>query len=107
MFHLGGAVGRADPAASAFEDRQATHAVVIDSIWSEPARASACIAWTRSFWEDVRPHATGRIYVNFLGDEGHDRVRAAYGAAKYERLRALKRAYDPTNFFRLNQNVAP
>jgi FAD/FMN-containing dehydrogenase len=45
--------------------------------------------------------------VNFLGEEGQDRVRAAYGEAKYERLRALKRAYDPTNCFRLNQNVAP
>jgi FAD/FMN-containing dehydrogenase len=107
VFHLGGAVGREDPGASAFEDRQATHAVVIDSVWSEPARASACIAWTRDFWEAVRPHATGRLYVNFLGEEGPDRVRAAYGAAKYERLRALKRAYDPTNLFRLNQNVAP
>jgi FAD/FMN-containing dehydrogenase len=45
--------------------------------------------------------------VNFLGEEGEDRVRAAYGAAKYERLRALKRKYDPTNFFRMNQNVVP
>ena len=107
IFHLGGAVGRADPESSAFEDRHATHAVVIDSVWSEPARASACIAWTRGVWEAVRPYSTGRIYVNFLGEEGQDRVRAAYGAAKYERLRALKRAYDPTNFFRLNQNVAP
>ena len=82
-------------------------AVVIDSVWSEPSRASACIAWTRDFWEAVRPYSTGRIYVNFLGEEGQGRVRAAYGATKYERLQALKRTYDPTNFFRLNQNVAP
>ena len=107
MFHLGGAVGRADPEASAFEDRHAAHAVVIDAVWSEPGLASACIAWTRDFWDAVRPQATGRIYVNFLGEEGQDRVRAAYGAAKYERLRALKRTYDPTNLFQLNQNVAP
>ncbi len=107
MFHLGGAVGREDPEKSAFEDRRAAHAMVIDSVWSEPVRAPACIAWTRNFWEAVRPFSTGRTYVNFLGEEGQDRVRAAYGAAKYERLRALKRTYDPTNFFRLNQNVAP
>jgi hypothetical protein len=107
LFHLGGAVGRQDPETSAFEDRRAAHAVVIDSVWCEPERAQACMAWTREFWEAVRPHATGRVYVNFLGEEGQDRVRAAYGAAKYERLRALKRAYDPTNLFRLNQNVAP
>jgi FAD/FMN-containing dehydrogenase len=107
IFHLGGAVGSADPEASAFEDRRAAHAVVIDAVWSEPARAADAIGWTRDFWEAVRPHATGRLYVNFLGEEGQDRVRAAYGAAKYERLRALKRTYDPTNCFRLNQNVAP
>jgi FAD/FMN-containing dehydrogenase len=107
IFHLGGAVARQHPEASAFEDRRAGHAVNIDAVWSQPARAPACIAWTREMWEAVRPHSTGRAYVNFLGDEGQDRVRAAYGEAKYERLRALKREYDPGNFFRMNQNVRP
>jgi FAD/FMN-containing dehydrogenase len=107
IFQLGGAVGRRDPEGSAFEDRQAAHAVNIDAVWSEPDRASACMAWTRELWEAVRPFSTGRVYVNFLGDEGQERVRAAYGEAKYERLRALKRKYDPTNFFRLNQNIRP
>jgi FAD/FMN-containing dehydrogenase len=107
IFHLGGAIGREHPEASAFEDRRAAHAVNIDAVWSEPARASACITWTRELWEAVRPYSTGRIYVNFLGEEGQDRVRAAYGEAKYARLQALKRKYDPTNFFRMNQNIRP
>jgi hypothetical protein len=47
------------------------------------------------------------VYVNFLMDEGHERIRQAYGSAKYQRLRALKQKYDPTNFFRLNQNIPP
>ena len=47
------------------------------------------------------------MYVNFLGDEGPERVRAAYGPEKYDRLQALKQKYDPDNFFRINQNIAP
>jgi FAD/FMN-containing dehydrogenase len=104
---MGGAVGREDPDGSAFEDRRAAHAMTIDGVWSEPAASGACIAWARGFWEAVRPHSTGRVYMNFLGEEGEDRVRAAYGPTKYERLRALKRKYDPTNFFRMNQNIVP
>ena len=55
----------------------------------------------------MTPHSSGRVYVNFLGDEGQERVRAAYGERNYERLARLKRVYDPTNFFRLNQNIEP
>jgi FAD/FMN-containing dehydrogenase len=107
VFHMGGAVGREDPDGSAFEDRRATHAMTIDGVWSDTAAAAACVEWARGFWEAVRPHSTGRVYINFLGEEGEDRVRAAYGPTKFARLRALKRKYDPTNFFRMNQNIVP
>jgi hypothetical protein len=107
IFHLGGAVAREDPERSAFEDRRAGHALNIDAVWSDPRRAPACMAWTQKLWEAIRPYSTGRVYVNFLGEEGQDRVRDAYGDAKYERLRTLKRTYDPTNLFRLNQNIRP
>src|SRR5947199_4420103 len=62
--------------------------------------------WVRGFWSALEPHFT-TVYVNFLMDEGEDRVKQAYGADKYERLQALKRKYDPDNFFRLNQNIPP
>ena len=66
--------------------------------------------WTRSVWQAMEPFSAGGVYVNYLGtaaDEGTDRVKAAYGAAKYDRLAALKKKYDPENLFRLNQNIRP
>ena len=65
------------------------------------------IAWARDLYDGLQPHARDRVYVNFLGDEEPDRVRQAYGTEKYDRLVELKRKYDPTNFFRLNQNIPP
>ena len=62
--------------------------------------------WARELWSAVRPYSTGGVYANNLGDEGEDRVRDAYGE-NYARLVALKNKYDPTNFFRLNQNIKP
>jgi FAD/FMN-containing dehydrogenase len=60
----------------------------------------------RDFWSALSPYHAG-VYVNFLMDEGEERVRQAYGPAKYDRLRELKRRYDPDNLFRLNQNIPP
>jgi hypothetical protein len=62
--------------------------------------------WSRTFWSALAPHHTS-VYVNFLMEEGEERIRQAYGAEKYDRLKALKRKYDPDNFFRLNQNIHP
>ena len=72
----------------------------------DPAEDERTIAWVRRLWEALRPFSSGGVYVNFqMGDEGEDRVRAAYGPEKYERLVALKNKYDPNNLFRLNQNI--
>ena len=64
------------------------------------------MSWARDLWSSVRPYSTGGVYANNLGDEGEDRVRDAYGE-NYARLVALKNKYDPTNLFRLNQNIKP
>ncbi len=75
----------------------------------QPTRRTASrpsAQWARDYWSALAPHHAG-VYVNFLMEEGDKRIEQAYGAAKYERLRALKRAYDPTNLFRLNQNIRP
>jgi FAD/FMN-containing dehydrogenase len=108
VFQLGGALGRVDSDATAFSQRDAAHNVNINAIWTEDdPEAARHIAWARDFFAALQPHAGGRVYLNFLGDEGADRVRQAYGAREYERLVELKRAYDPTNFFRMNQNIPP
>ena len=76
-------------------------------MWTEDdVEGERHVAWAREFFSAVQPHADGRVYLNFLGDEGADRVRQAYGAWQYERLAASKRTYDPTNFFRMNQNIS-
>ena len=62
--------------------------------------------WVRDSWRAIEPHQSG-VYVNFLTDEGTDRIRSAYGASTYDRLDELKRKYDPGNLFHLNQNIPP
>lgn len=106
--HMGGAVSRVDEDATAFGHRDAAFALTIQTSWRNPAESEKHIRWTREFWTAIRPFSVGGTYVNFMSaDDGEDRVKAAYGAAKYARLVALKNKYDPTNLFRLNQNIKP
>jgi FAD/FMN-containing dehydrogenase len=108
MFHLGGAVARVPEDATAYSQRTAVHSVNIDAVWlpAEDDRAKREPSWAKAAYDALAPHELG-VYVNFLGDEGQDRVRSAYGEAKYRRLAAIKATHDPENVFRLNQNIRP
>src|SRR5215207_3392088 len=101
-----GAASRVDPAATAFPHRDEHYDFLILSQWSDPSDSEENIQWTRAFFEAMQPFFETGVYVTNLGEEGEDRVKEAYGA-HYERLVALKDKYDPTNLFRLNQNVKP
>jgi FAD/FMN-containing dehydrogenase len=108
IWQLGSAVGRVAPDATAFGDRSMPFMLSIDAMWLKPEEDAANIAWSRNFWSDMQRHSNGRFYLNFPGHgEDADLVRVAVGAGNYERLVAVKRKYDPTNFFRVNQNVSP
>jgi FAD/FMN-containing dehydrogenase len=104
--HLHGAASRVRPDETAFPHRFEFWDVPILAQWADPADAERNIAWARDTWAALQPFSEAGVYVNNLGQESDDRVRAAYGE-NYERLAALKRTYDPTNFFRLNHNIKP
>ena len=105
--HMGGAVSRMDRQATAYNYRDAQYNFLIVGMWADPAQDAGGISWVRGLWQALQPFSSGNIYVNYESDVGVDRVQAAYGAAKYDRLVALKNTYDPTNFFRLNANIKP
>lgn len=110
LFQLGGAIARVDEQATAYSDRGARFNIDINAQWTDPTdpRAREHMQWVRDLHAALQPSLTGRSYVNFLnGDEDGDRVKSAYGSAKYERLAQLKDRYDPGNLFRLNQNIRP
>ncbi|SRR5579871_39977 len=107
LHHLEGAVGRVDSGSTAFPHRDPRYAMNIVGLWNAGERPDPHIAWVRETYDAMRPFSTGAPYLNFLGDEGAERVRAAYGPGTYQRLVAVKNTYDPTNFFRVNQNIRP
>jgi FAD/FMN-containing dehydrogenase len=109
LFPMGGAIARVPADATAFGDRSAPWAVWIASQWTDPAEDAIHRDWTRSFSESLTPWKTGSVYVNAIGaDVTEARKLAAFGGAeKLERLRALKREWDPDNLFHRNHNVAP
>ncbi|MEO3430217.1 FAD-binding oxidoreductase [Pelagibius sp. CAU 1746] len=107
---LGGAVSRIPREDAVFDHRDSPYNLLIIGGWDDPARDDICRAWVRQTWQAMRPFETEGVYVNYLGtesDEGADRLAAAYGPGKYDRLVALKRKYDPANLFRMNQNIPP
>ncbi|MEX2535553.1 MAG: FAD-binding oxidoreductase [Trueperaceae bacterium] len=104
--HLQGAIASVPVEATAYAHRSAAFAMNVHTRWYEASEDSACIAWARELFENTRPFATG-VYVNFLSDEGSQRVHDAYPERTWERLVAVKDAYDPENLFRLNQNIEP
>jgi FAD/FMN-containing dehydrogenase len=103
---LHGVAARVDPSATAFPHRGDRYDCLILSQWLDPADSERNIAWTAELFDALQPFFATGVYVNNLGDEGDDRVRQAYGR-NYDRLAALKAAYDPTNLFRHNQNIKP
>lgn len=104
--HLGGAMSRVGKDETAFGNRDAPYDCVIMPMWTKPAESDQHIAWADNMWQAIQPTSTGGVYVNYVGDEGKDRVKAAYGA-NYERLAVLKAKYDPANLFCMNQNIKP
>ncbi len=106
LYPIDGAATRVAPDATAFPYRRGGWAGVIVGVDPDPANAPALTSWTKAYWEQLHPTSAGGAYVNFLQDEGADRVRASYGA-NFDRLRQVKRAYDPSNLFHVNQNVPP
>jgi FAD/FMN-containing dehydrogenase len=106
IFQLGGAVARVGNDETAFNSRRAGHTFNINATTVTSEGFDEEREWSRNFWSALAPYHTS-VYVNFLLDEGEERIRQAYGPEKYDRLKALKRKYDPDNFFRLNQNIRP
>ena len=111
MFHLGGAVARIPPAATAYAGRDVAHNIIIDAAWRPDEAgeyAEAETAWARTFLRALQPHRAGGVYVNFLdSDDDASRVREAYGDHTYRRLAEVKAKYDPANVFHHNKNIRP
>jgi hypothetical protein len=104
LYPIDGAPQRVGPDETAWRFRDATWSMVIAGIDHDPGKAGALTTWAQDYWEAVHPHTMGGAYVNFMMDEGEDRVRATYGD-NYERLADVKGQYDPANLFHVNQNI--
>jgi FAD/FMN-containing dehydrogenase len=106
MFPWGGQVARVSPADTPMAQRDATWVTHPFVLWESAVDDERHLAWGRAISADLKRFASGGVYLNFIGDEGQDRVRAAFGD-RYDRLARIKARYDPDNFFRLNQNIKP
>jgi FAD/FMN-containing dehydrogenase len=106
LYPVDGAVSRVGQGDTAWSYRDVTFSQVIVGVDPDPANAAAITRWTSDYWEATHPYSAGGAYVNFMMDEGQDRVRATY-QGNYDRLAEVKASYDPDNTFRINQNIHP
>lgn len=106
IYPINGAVHDVKSDATAWNCRDATWSMVICGIDPDPTKAQAIKTWAREYWDAVHPYNLKGAYLNFIMEEGEGRIRATYGD-NYDRLAAIKKTYDPTNFFRVNQNIKP
>jgi FAD/FMN-containing dehydrogenase len=106
LYPINGAVHRVRKNDTAFSYRESTWAEVIVGVDPDPAKMQGIIPWVKNYWETVHPHSAGGAYVNFMMDEGQERVQATY-RDNYDRLLTIKNKYDPANLFHVNQNIRP
>jgi FAD/FMN-containing dehydrogenase len=106
LYPINGAAHRVGKNDTAFSYRDSQWAEVIVGVDPDPAKMDQVVPWVKNYWSALHPHSAGGAYVNFMMDEGQDRVRATY-RDNYDRLVAIKTKYDPENLFHVNQNIAP
>jgi len=106
LYPIDGAVHRVGKDETAFDYRDARWSAVYGGIDPDPANNERIKDWTVSYWDALHSHSAGGAYVNFMMEEGQERVRATY-RENYDRLVEVKNRYDPNNFFRVNQNILP
>jgi FAD/FMN-containing dehydrogenase len=104
--HVGGAASRVSADATAFPQRKSHFVMNVHARWRDAGIDQTCIGWARKLFEAMSPHAAGTAYINFMPGDESERVETAYGE-NFERLAQIKRRYDPSNLFRMNQNVKP
>ncbi|ATU90412.1 FAD-binding oxidoreductase [Phyllobacterium zundukense] len=104
--YYGGAGGRKASDTNAFAQRSSDYLIGFMPQWTDPAEDDPQINWAKGAWKAIQPYATGGYLLNYLAEGEQEAVQAAFGA-NYQRLVELKRKYDPTNFFRMNQNIQP
>ena len=106
LYPVNGAAHKVGKSDTAWDKRDATWSMVIAGVDPDPDNAEKIKSWSKNYWEAVHPYTLGGAYINFMMEEGQDRIKATYGE-NYERLQKIKSKYDPNNFFHVNQNIEP
>lgn len=106
LYPIGGAVSRVGQNETPWAYRDADYACVVVGVDPDPANADKITNWSKAYWDALHPYSSGGTYLNFIMDEGHERIKASY-RDNYGRLEKIKTKYDPHNFFRVNQNIKP